>query len=358
MPFYEVVAYKRNQQSSSAPTFTELDRVMPHGGEASEGGGLSWSKELLSEGSITVATDPTKLESTIASYLRTPVANPLEFGLFRDGTLVQRGPLVAWQIEGKTLVLHIRGLLYYARYMVLTTDLKVTKDQALIAKDLIDHHQAKSYGNFGLDTSGITSHGVSRSRDYKATELINIIDEIRELGESDNGFDISCNPSTRVVTLHYPKKGTDKSATVAVDTRGITDPRLALSIASGQFGTAAFVSGVAGGQTSVTSESITTTERSTFGLAYITHTSVGVTNVSELANIAIESRDIAKLPVFTPNKEFWSVTGASVDDFDVGDTITFEYDPGIGYMTYVGRVKNIYVSVQEGSQEKLTLEFM
>lgn len=95
MPHHEVVVWARVPQQSAAPTFTELDRIQVTGGEAKGGGGLSWSRELYSDGSLTVSADPTKIPDSIGAKLLDLANNPMEIGLYRDGTLVQRGPLIA-----------------------------------------------------------------------------------------------------------------------------------------------------------------------------------------------------------------------------------------------------------------------
>lgn len=360
MPHYEVTVYSRTPAAAAAPTFVELGPIVLSSGEEGAGGsgGLAWSRELFSDGSITVTTDPSKVQSSIAERLLDMEGKPSELAIFRDGVLRQRGPLVAWQIEGNSLILNARGLLYYCRYMTLTTGQTYSTNQVLIAKSLIDLHQAKTMGNYGLVTSSMTSAGATRTRTYTAAELINVMEEIREIGEAENGFEIDINPGTRVISCFNPTKGTDKSATVALDARGIVTPGFSDSVGAGQFGTAALVAGVVADADPLVQESIDTVSRDLFGLAYVAHTSIGVPNTTELINVAVRTRDIAKRSVFIPPKEFFSLPGATVDDFDVGDTVTIEYDAGFGAMTYVGRVKNIFVSVQEGGQDKLTLEFV
>lgn len=355
MPYYQVSAWSRVQTETTVPTFAEIGPVLVTGGE--EGAGLAWSRELFSDGSITAATTPTKMPSSVAERLRDMVGKPMELALHRDGILVMRGPLVAWQIEGSSLILNARGLLYYLRYMTLTTDEDYDDNQILIAKDLIDMHQAKDWGNFGLVTTSMTAAGEDKVRTYKASELINVNDEIRELGESDDGFEISVSSATRIISCHNPQKGTDKSLTVALDARGIVSPSFSDSVGAGQFGTGTIVSGIVADADALTSEFIDISQE-TFGLAYVAHSSLGVPNATELAAVAGRTSNIARKSVFIPPHNFWSMQGASVDDFDVGDTITVEYDAGFGSMTYVGRVKNQFISVQEGGQDKLTVEFI
>lgn len=361
MPFYEVVAYSRVPAAAAAPTYVELGHIFvatgSTGGGTSERGGLAWSKELYSDGSITVSTLPGVLDDDIGARLLDMTNKPTEIGIFRDGVLVQRGPLIAWQVEGKTLVLHARGLAYYMRYMYITSELDLNKDQAFIVQDLIDHHQDKSYGHFGLDTTGITSHSQTRAIKYNAGELINVSEEIRDLAEIDNGFDMVVDPVTRDVVLSNPSKGTVKAASV-LDARVIANTNLASVVTAGKFGSAAIVAGVDSVGDRISKESINTTVRNNWGLAYAARAVPGADSQAFLDATAIRLRDITSAELFTPSKNYFSATGVSVDDIDIGDTVTFEYDAGFGRLQKDIRIQNMFVSVTAGNLEKLTLDFV
>ncbi len=358
-PFYEVVAYSRTPNISTPPTLTEIGRIITLGGESSgASGGLSWSRELCSDGFITVATSPEELISGVASRLQDLKANPIELFMYRDGVLRQRGPLISWQIEGNTLVLQARGLLYYLRYMVLTADKAYDQDQELIVEDLIDHHQDKSYGDFGLDASAITSHGVNRERTYKRTDLLNIQKEIRDMSEADNGFDMDIDPVNAEIVLNNPQMGTDKSATVFLDARGMTDPNYAYSLAAGKFGSAASASGTAEESTAKWAEKIDATTRNAFGLAYVTTHVLGVSTLTEIQSYADQANSLANNPYFVPSRNYFPVVGATIDDIDQGDTVSFVFDPGFGEFTIAQDIKNVNVSVSPDGNEKLNVEFV
>jgi hypothetical protein len=282
---------------------------------------------------------------------------PTELAIFRNGTLMQRGPLIAWQVEGETLVLHARGLAYYTRYMFVTTELDFNQDQAFIVRDLIDHHQDKSYGDFGLDTTGITSHSVTRQVKYNAGELINIGEEIRDLAEIDDGFDMVVNPSTRDVVLTNPSVGTVKAASV-LDARVIAEPNMASVVTAGQFGSAGLASGVDASGNRIQSISENTTVRNNWGLAYAGRAVPGADSQTFLDATAIRLRDISSAELFTPSQKYFSATGISVDDIDIGDTIEFEYDAGFGSLQKSVRIQNLFVSVSGGDLEHLTLDFV
>lgn len=228
--FYEVVAYARTPQVSGPPQLDLLQRIIALGGGSSAGGGLSWSRELCSDGFIIVSTVPETIKGRpLAGRLLDLKNKPVELWMYRDGVLVARGPLIAWQAEGNSVVLNARGMLYYTRYMALTEDMSYNGDQAFLVQDLIDHHQAKEYGDYGLDTTAIGAHSVTIEQEYKRIDLINVYDEIYALGEQDNGFDIDYDPPSGEVVLHHPQRGSDKTATVILDARGITNPNIAYS---------------------------------------------------------------------------------------------------------------------------------
>lgn len=359
MAFYEVAAYARDQQSGSAPTFTELGRIITLGGESSgASGGLAWSRELCSEGFITVATRPEDIPTAMKSRLVDMKNNPMELGLFRDGVLRQRGPIVSWQIEGNTLVLQARGIPYYLRYMVIVADVSYNQDQALIVKSLIDTFQARSYGNYGIVTTSLTSHGVTRERDYKRSELINIAQEIHALGEADDGYDVDINYTTRALTLHNPQKGVDRTGEVILDARGLVNPNFSYSLAAGTFASSAAGVGRTKDNKPVFSWEEHTATRESFGLSFVTTNVFGVATIPEIISYTTQAATLAKNPYFVPSKEYISVIGASIDDFDVGDTIDFVYDPGFGEITLQQDVKNINISVSPDGNEKLTVEFV
>ena len=181
MAHYEVVCWSRTPNQAAVPTYAELDGIRI-AGDGSGSGGLEWSHELYGDGSLFVTTDPTLLPSSIATRLLQLDTLPMEMGLYRDSVLVQRGPLVGWQIQDKSLTLNAKGLLYYIRYMKITSALTYTAvAQGTIVKGLIDHHQNKDYGNFGLDTATIAATAVTRTREYEAEDLVPIYEEIFEM---------------------------------------------------------------------------------------------------------------------------------------------------------------------------------
>lgn len=365
--FYEVVAYSRTPTQFGPPTFEFLQRIIALGGAGSgASGGLAWSRELCSDGFIIVSTVPDTIKNTpLAPRLRNLRRNPVELWLYRDGVLVAAGPLIAWQIEGNSLILNARGLLYYLRYMILTFSMVYDGDQALLVKDLIDQHQnsfwpgvpLKTYGDFGIDTFGITSHGVNIEKVYNRTDLINIYDEVYALGEQDNGFDVDYDPTTREIILHHPTRGTDKTETVFLDARGITSPSIAYSLSAKQYATAAVGTG-SDEDTTFWFESKNDDLIEDFGLAYTGVYVSGETTQAQVNGTTIAARKLANNPYFVPSKEYYPVKGAELDDFEPGDAVSFVYDTGFGEVTIQQEIKNQAVSVGPDGLEKLNVEFV
>lgn len=243
--------------------------------------------------------------------------------------------------------------------MALTEDMSYNGDQAFLVQDLIDHHQAKEYGDYGLDTTAIGAHSVTIEQEYKRIDLINVYDEIYALGEQDNGFDIDYDPPSGEVVLHHPQRGSDKTATVILDARGITNPNIAYSLAAKQFASSA----IGAGSNHDTDQSFFSEQhsaglRQNFGLSYITTFVSGNTTQGQVNGYTVKARQLSNNPYFVPSREYYPVLGADVDDFEPGDAVSFVYDPGFGELTIAQEVKNQAISVGPDGLEKLNVEFV
>ena len=135
-----------------------------------------------------------------------------EVGVERNGSVVWVGPVLTVDEDDQANSLRIggEGLMAHLRRMHITT-LRTfsasTDDQFDIARALIEHHQDKSGGNFGIDTTAVTTSGRKRDRTYLREAQKNVYDAIVELSEVDDGFDFEFNPATRGFDLFYPKRG-------------------------------------------------------------------------------------------------------------------------------------------------------
>lgn len=141
-----------------------------------------------------------------------------EVGILRNQQMVWAGPVLTVAEPNKpengewTLDFGGEGLLHYLwRWRVTSTLEFVAEDQFAIAQALIDHHQDKAGGDFGIDTSGVGVSGVDRDRTYFGYELKNIGEAVQQLAEVEGGFDYSIDPMTRAFTAHYPQRGSRKT---------------------------------------------------------------------------------------------------------------------------------------------------
>lgn len=135
-----------------------------------------------------------------------------EVGIERFGTEVFVGPVltVKEDDQANTLAIGGEGLMAHLRRMHITDTLAFsvsTDDQFDIARTLIEHHQNKGGGDFGIDTSAVTTSGRKRNRTYLREAQKNVYDAIVELSEVDDGFDFDFNPLDRKFDLFYPKRG-------------------------------------------------------------------------------------------------------------------------------------------------------
>lgn len=356
MAFYEVVAYRRMQNTNAPPDFVELGRIVQTSSD--EGGGLAWSRELYSDSSITIATSPTNLLSEIGDCLLDMRSAPIELGIWRDGILEMRGPLVAWQIEGNTIIMNARGIGYYTRYMMIEDDVSFTaQDPVDVIVALIDASQAEDDGDYGLLTTGTTPEPSSNvTRAYIETDLINVAEEMRSLAEGT--FDFDFDFTTRDLLTYPSGKGIAKP-NVVFDQRAIVHPNMSMSVAAGLFGTMMRGTAVIPPATTPVFDDSTGhfSVRESFGRAWVTEAFNNVGDTTELARHTAANAQIAAANIFKPPKEFWSMPEIAVTECEPGDGVTFVYDAGFGEITYEGRIKNQFISVQEGGQDKLTIEF-
>ena len=150
----------------------------------------------------------------------------------RNKAIVWRGPiLTANETDTKQkreVTFGAEGLYAYTRRMHVTTTIDHTSegagpsDLAVIARALIDHHQNKGGGDFGIDTSGseTTRNG---ERVYYSWERKNIYEALHQLSNVDDGFDFAIDPASRRFIAYYPQQGTRQNDLIWEDgIRGFT----------------------------------------------------------------------------------------------------------------------------------------
>lgn len=128
----------------------------------------------------------------------------------RNRQVVWRGPvLTANETDdagNRTVEFGGEGLLHYPNRWFLTQDRSFTStEQFTIARTLVDEHQAKGGGDFGIDTSGADTSGITRDISYVRGK--NIGEALTELADRVNGFDYRVNPEDRLLEFFYPQQG-------------------------------------------------------------------------------------------------------------------------------------------------------
>ena len=337
------------------PTLTEIGTVIPKTK-------LSWTRELWFDGgSVGFSLEPDEVPTAIAERLVDPFAKPSEVRLYKGSTLIQQGPVTSCQVQGGTATVQTRGLMYYTRYMHLTVDKSYTAtDQYTIVKELVDHHQAKTYGDFGIDTSGIGSSGVTVNREYKANRAHNVFETIDGLAQRQNGFDYYVSIDTGRDLVLTSARGTDKSADVILDARGIFSPQVSMSAAQRQVGSQAIAIGHSFEEDPVIGDKEDATALAAFGRAQTARHFDTIPTQADIDAIAQELVDSYAMTVFHPGElVMFPVIGTEpITDFDVGDKITWNYDAGLGLQTEARDVKRITVTINEDGEEKMSVEFV
>lgn len=346
-----------NAVGGSWPTLTVMGPITPKDQ-------IGFGRDLYGDGGfITVSTDPNDISKypDIMQSLRDPYTYPAELILYRDGSIAQYGPIVASQVQGHTITITCRGLLYYLRYMFITSDLSYTStDQYTIIKNLINHHQNKTYGHFGIDASGVGTSGTNLTRNFKANRGPNVFMQLQEIAERENGFDYYYTFDANRDLVLASRRGSDKSGSVFLDSRGILSPQIGMSIAADEICTEALGVGRSFNNNTVFSSQNNASKMAAFGRAQRFESFDGENDsghLNEYLNAMLESH--GKMS-FTPGAiTMLPVRGADpIVDFDVGDTVTWYYDAGLGVQSMTLDVKYWSLSVSSDGQEEMNVEFV
>lgn len=348
---YELTAVARVPQSGAAPTLTEIGPIVAPT--------ITRTRSLKGAGGIAFSCTPDRLDDGIKNRLLDLAAFPTEVWLYRNGTLIDAAFIAGYQIQSGTLTISATGLLGYLAYMYVDADLTYTgQDQtSVIGKGLVDQWQALPYGNYGIVTTGIAASGVTRDRKYIAAEHHQVSQRLRELGAAANGFDVDLNPATRALLLSYPQKGTDLSASVVLDGRNITDSGIVVSVAPGDLASEGI--GLAGSAATapLTSAKSNTTLRASFGRSAVAGSFDGVTQQATLDQHTQSLIDARAKQMFLPGPGLIPVADVDVGSFDIGDTVTYSYDAGLGLQSGAFRVVEIQTSVDESGAESMAVRF-
>lgn len=350
MALWSLTAVARTPAAATTPTLTEIGPIAAPS--------ISWLRQLRGVPELRFSCLADTLQADIRSRLLTPETAPTEVWLYRDGVLVEAGFVQGYQVQGPSVSFFCPGILGYTAYMHVVSDLAFTgDDQFAIAAELIDQWQTLAYGNYGLDVSGVGTSGVTRDRTYIAAEQHNVLQRLFELGQVDDGFDIHVDPETREVVFTYPERGSDFSGSVFLDARNISDSGSVVSVAPGDIASEAFGVGTGPDQEALTSTLANTALRETWGRAGVTATFDGVSVQGTLDDHTQALLDARARHLFRPAPGLIPVAGAEADDFDVGDTVNYSFDDGLGLRTIDERVSQFQVDIDKDGKETLAVSF-
>lgn len=351
---YELVCVGRIPATQGQPTFLQVDPI--------DWSGLSYVDELSKPQQLNVGCQIAGLTEPILQRLRDLATLATELWLYRDGVLVFAGPLLGWQVQSESLTLTAQGLLAYLGMMVVQTDLVYKQaDQFSIVTGLIDQWQALDYGNFGIDTTGISPSGVKRDATYLKTELHNVGQRVYELSQRANGFDVAIDPKSRKLELSYPIQGVDRSSgedSIVFDARNVTSPNILCSAGVGDVASEAFVTGTsATGGAAVYATAANTELRSKYGRTAVTASYQDVSEQSTANDYATALEAARGQALLIPGPDVRVTPDADLRSYTVGDTVSYTLHEKLS-VSGSFRIRKRQVTVSKTGQEAVTVQFV
>lgn len=349
MATYTVVAVLRTPQSAAGPFLTELGPLPSS---------IVW-KDILNEASeATFVMDVHGLQEDIKASLRDLTVAPLEVWVYRDSEVVFAGPVVGGQITDGALTLTCRGLEFYMEYMLVDENWTWTAtEQNEIVTDLIDFWQGYVYGDYGINTVTVGASGTVRDFFVPAAlEPRTIYETMKELAAVDNGPEFHVDPDTRELVLGT--RGNDLSTSIFLE-RGVKSGDIGFAIAPGIIASEVYATGTNSGLDDPLSTIISNIPlRSSFGRCGFSITADGADTAALLTDAAQAASDDRDGGLFVPGPGLIPVAGAGVEDFGVGDIITYTFDAGLGQQTGGYRIAAKSVEVGPEGQETITVDFV
>lgn len=347
---YDLVLVARVPSAMGPPTLLQVDPIV--------WSGLSWSDELSKPQRLDVSASMATLTDAALQRFARARELPSELHLYRGGRLVFAGPLVNGQRQGETVTAYAVGLLGYAQYWRVDSDLVFTQaDQFAIAKGLVDHWQGLEYGNFGIDTSAVGESGVLRDATYLAAEDHNIGTRLEELGRRNNGFDIEVDPITRRLQMHHPIKGVDRSSgpdAVIFDRSNITNANVAWSTAPGDVASEAY--GVGTGGDTVRSVKSNVDVRAQFGRCAVAASFDRVSQQATLDEHTQALLDARQEALIIPGPDVRVTPDVDPTTYSVGDTVSYVLSDRLG-VTGAFRLRKRTIKVSDSGRELASFEF-
>ena len=290
---------------------------------------------------------PGPLEFSLAvdhPLCRREILNPgrHEIGVRRNREIVWKGPLLTFDEPEKpddgpwTMTFGGEGLAHYLGRWYTTSRLTFNQvDQFTVGRQLVNHHQTKAGGDFGIDTTDTSLSGVLRDRTYEREK--NIGEAVEQLAAVENGFDFHVNPATRKLVFHYPRRGSRKPDLVW-DERNIRS--FSRRGDSGEQASQMLGVGAGEGEDALRRSAQSSGAVSNFRLTQRVYTNTDVNRAATL--LSHVQRELAK---FANPAEVLAVTVGTVEppvfSYQVGDEGRIvwpsTYDPVARFMRLVGR---------------------
>lgn len=340
-------------QAEAAPLFTELEDLRY--------ATLTVVDELDGDGSCELEMSLRGLSDSSKSRLLNVFGGPCELWVWRDAVKVFAGKVHQPRISGAgALTLSASGLLFYLKYMARDTNYVVrARDQSTIVKELVDAYQNDTtlgYGHFGLDTATLTETAVARDLTYLAVEARRFDAVFSEIGAQASGFDLWADPSSRCLYTITPWRGSDLSASIIIDSRQITDASWGASVGPGQVATDVIATTSTPTGSTFISRAGNAELRAAAGRITAVVGLYGITNRATLDAHALQL--VADLGVQV------EVIGSQLIPVDLeygqvaaGDSVTFDYDFGLGPASSTRRLRRVAASV-ESAGERISVDFV
>lgn len=349
MATYEVILRGRAPQASGPPIMEDLFPIK---------GSFWYEDRLYGAGPGEFVVNTNTLPESIKQRLRDLKGFPTEVQVRRDAEVVYAGPVTSGAVtSGASVRLETLDLRGYLMLMGIVTDEAWTAaDSFTLAAGWIDTWQALSYGDFGLDTSALTTSGVLRTGQILgATEPTDVYSALLSLGEGDDGLTFYVDPDTRAVVLDAPMRGSDLTETVFLE-RGITSAEVRFMAWAGTLASEVYVT-VTGGEV-FTSVQSSATVREAFGRTFYAESKDGLQSQAEADAFALGALGVRSEALFVPGPGLIPVAGAGITDFSPGDVVTYSHDAGIGTQTGSFIVDTKRVDVDTAGTERMAVNFL
>lgn len=344
----DVVLVDRAMAAAAPPTFTEVGPLVGASGITIQ--------EPLNQPEILDLTIPPASQDSAVLAKFTDLLDASEVWVHErtTGARLFAGPLLGYRPQlsrdGMVWTIRAEGILGYTKRMLAPepddADLVFTGvDQANIAKGLIDYWQALSYGDYGIDTSSVTTTGVTRDRTYPVPEQHVVAQRLAELAAVNDGFDYHIDSTTRELVISYPSRGTDKTATVIIDGRSIVQPQSQISVGPEDI----ISDGFAVSDSGLVSRYTDAAMREGYGRSAMSSSWQGITVQATLDDYAQRLQEQRNTPLHTLGAGMYPI-GLGWQDFEPGDLVEFSYDYGGGLLTEQRRVVNRQVSISSTAE--------